>query len=393
MSDLLRIRAEEDAASGLKFSWVDEQMVGSRIVFDQEPTVTIKDGDIWQVEVVDVEPPKSRAKGAKKIVTVRLIAKVQALQAWQSIKELPNFWIDPTDLQCMLSLLHAGRDIMLVGAKGTGKTSFPTALARALGWQEPCKVDVPTVKRASDWFGTEAASSGSTHFVRSELYDVIIRARIAEKQGLDTHFVVIIDEANRVHQMVNNSLHGLFDDTRQVTITTTEGSQVIRLPKNLHFIGTMNVGAEYTGTHDLEDALKDRFAPFKMRPMPFGVEVDRLVAETGIMKTQAEAVVTVAQRLRDAAANGHIGYSPSYRACRNAGIIIRDGIKDERYNKGGGERGRVVLLAIMKALMGWYEGVFNEKGEPENANSELGKAFSALRLAGVSVQDVAGKVA
>lgn len=366
MADLLKIRATN--GDGITWRFVDEAMVGYSINLDKPPTVTIHDGDIWQVELVETKANKGRQKTA----IVRLIARVQALTAWQRITELPDYWIDPIDLKCLLAWLHAGTDVILVGPKGTGKTTLSFALTKALGWQEPCKVDVYTIKRTTDLFGTDAARDGSTFFVRSSLLDYIDRATIALKEGLDTHFIVILDEINRVHAKVNEALHGLFDDTRQVTIPTAEGSKIIRLPSNLHVIGTMNLGASYLGTHGLDDALKDRFAPLPLRSMPIDYEVKKLVADTSILENQALSIVQVARTLREASDGGQISFAPSYRACRNVAYLVNSGLP--------------LKTAAIKGFLGWYEGelIFDDRGEVTQPNSEVAKAFSALRMKGIA---------
>ena len=106
-------------------------------------------------------------------------------------------------------------------------------------------------------------------------------------EEIDTQFLVILDEVNRLHAKSNESMHGLFDDTRQVTVLTTEGSKTIKLPPNIHFIATMNMGAEYLGTYGLDEALKDRFGPIRIDHMPLQYEVDMLVEETSIQESEA----------------------------------------------------------------------------------------------------------
>ncbi len=367
MADLLRVRARN--GTGITWEWVDETMVGCSIQLDQSPVMTINDGDVWHVELVGTTT-KSRRKSA----TVRLVSKVQELKAWQHITELPGHWVDPITLQCVLTWLHEGTDIILIGPKGTGKTTLPFVLAQTLGWQEPCKVDVYTIKRTTDLFGSDAAVEGSTLFRRSSLLDYIERAHIAVSEDVDTHFLVILDEINRVHAKSNESMHGLFDDTRQVSVMTTDGSKTIKLPPNIHFIGTMNAGAEYLGTHQLDEALKDRFAPIKLAPMPEDYEVKKLVAETNILEVQATAIVKVARALREAANAGQIGFSPSYRACRNAARLLKHSRGKDQLN---------LRMVIIKSFLGWHEGVLNEKGEPLDPNSEVAKAYAALRMRGL----------
>ncbi len=374
MADLIRIKAERENGSS-HWSFVDEAMAGYKIKLDQKPNEQINDGDVWEVDPVHIETKKAKAK----IAIVRLVAKVQVLKKWQKIKELPDFWIGEIDLQTAMSWLNANTSIMLIGPKGTGKTTFSYKVAEALGWQTPYKVDVYTIKRTTDLFGTDAARDGSTHFIKSGLLDYIERAMIAYREGLDTHFMVILDEINRVHAKANESMHGLFDDTRQVSIITTEGSKTITLPPNIHFVGTMNEGAEYLGTHGIDDALKDRFAPLRLKPMPLDYEVAKLVRETSVVESQALSIVQTANALRAAAKAGQISFAPSFRICRSTGQLVVNGMG--------------LRTAVIKGMLGWYEGEVDIKSDGNvsvEQNTEIAKAYSALRMRGVASQ--AGEV-
>jgi MoxR-like ATPase len=365
MADLLQIRAKNGSGHGLTWEFVDEGLRGAAVMIDQPPMMTIHEGEVWHAELVS-----SETKQRRKIAIVRLIARVHQVKPWHQITSLPDFHIDADDLRSILIWLNEGTNIVLIGPKGTGKTTLPFMIAKALGWQEPCKVDVYTIKRTTDLFGSDAAHEGSTHFRRSELLDYIERAQIALRNGLDSHFIVILDEMNRVHAKSTEAMHGLFDDTRQVTVTTTEGSKIVKLPPNMHFIGTMNMGSQHVGTYELDDALKDRFAAVRLRPMPEDYEVKQLVADTSILEAQATAIVQIARALRDIETAGQLTHSPSYRGCKKAGQLVKNGMS--------------LKLAILRAFLAWPDGKWNASGEPADEKSELGRAFAALRMKGIA---------
>lgn len=367
MADLLRVRTAIDPTTKvLSLAYADEEMgTGYSLMLDQplSPDIVVKDGDVWQVKVVSTK--KGKHLNDKGIARVRFIAKERERQKWESITSLPNFWIEPENLYAILAWLHAGTDLILVGDKGCGKTTLPYALAECLGWQQPCKVDTGTLKNGLLLFGSNAAPDGRTVFIRSNLLDYIERAIYAYEAGLDTQFIILLDEINAIHAKIGGALHGLFDDTRQVSLTTAEGTKVVKLPPNIHTIGTMNMGAGYTHTHVLSEALMDRFMPVRIQQMPEDVEVARLTKEVGIEERKARQIVVVARRLR---ATPGLSYSPSYRVCRSAAQLVKAGLS--------------VRQAIERSFFGWYEGDFQTSSRGEKTadpNTELARALAVLR--------------
>ncbi len=369
MADLLTIRAQNGA--GITWQFTDDAMAGHDVVVDRPPDVAIHDGDVWHVELVNTE---ARGKSSrKKVATVRLVARVSTLQSWQKITALDDHWIDPLDLRVLLAWLHSGVDVILSGPKGTGKTSLGYALARTLGWQEPCKVDVYVIKKTSDLFGVNAAEDGSTHFVRSALLDYLERAHVALREGLDTQFLLVLDELNRIHAKSGEGFHGLYDWTRQVTITTASGPKTVRIPPNVHTLATMNVGREYSGIFDLDGALLDRFEVLRVGAMPRDLEVKKLAVDvSGIPESVAGDIVDTARALRDAANGNQIAFAPSYRVCLAVAKLIAAGIEKKP--------------AFVRGFLGYYDGdVRMENGGKivVAPNTEVAKALSALRMKGV----------
>jgi len=365
MADLIKVKAKFDEKGSLTWSFLDEDMRTYGVQLIQPPgSIKVCEGDVWQVEQVEVQ-----TKGRQKIAVVRLIVKEQKLKSWEKISQLPNFEIGEDDLRSLLIWLNNGTNVMLIGNKGTGKTTLGFAVCEALGWQQPYKVDVYTMKKTTDLFGTNSACNGTTRFVQSGLAEYITRAVIAEKLGLKTQFMVILDEINRVHAKTNESMHGLFDDTRQVTFITTDGSQTVILPPNIHILATMNFGDEFFGTHGVDAALKDRFAPMRIREMSEDFETKKLVREIGILESQALKIVQVARNLRKSERAGFLSFSPSYRGCRDVARLVLHGMDFQ--------------TAIVKGFLTWYEGELDLVDgmvlKAKDPNSEIAKAYSAMR--------------
>ena len=360
---LLRITANQ-SPEGLTWSSTDGQFDSYKIRLDTPPTESVKDGDVWEVEFLD---KVERTPASRATVTFRLIAKVRELQPWQNITQLHDFWINAPTLQNILIWLHEGQDIIFIGESGSGKTTLPFALSKTLGWQQPCKVDAAMMKKASDFFGKGGAADGKAFFAESPMMQYIRRAQIAHQNGINTRFIIILDELNRVHAHTGDGLHGLFDDTRQISIPTSEGGLIIQLPPNLHFLGTINQGGSYVGTFQMDQALKSRFSPVKIPRMPRDVETKKLAVEVGITEQEAGYIVDTATRLRDACASGQVSFAPDYRICRATAYLIK--------------HGKPVKEALVNGLLGWYDGELdlNYRGEVSDPNSEVAKAYSSIR--------------
>lgn len=357
MSDKLLLRA---TLEGGQIVWrpADKRLRVASIALAAEPLGKVNDGDVWHAQLVD-----STVLNRQKHWVVRLVAKDSSVEPWQKIQTLDGFYIDQKHLQVLLSWLHNNQDVILVGPAGTGKTQLGFALCETLGWQMPYKVDTYTIQRVTDLFGTDAAAEGSTVFRRSGLLEYIERARIAEEQGLDTHFLVILDEINRVHAKANEAMHGLFDATRQVSFTTTEGTKTVVLPGNIHFIGTMNRG--YSGTYELDNAMQSRFAALQLPAMPEDIEVKMLAEKTEIPGFAAEQIVHICRKL---ARDSSFSYTPNFRDCQKAAALVKQGVD--------------LHIAIWYGLCGWFDGwEIDENGNPvASPKSEADLALSVMNM-------------
>lgn len=363
---LLQIRAHVAHASGqTRWEFVDEGMRDHTLNIVSGAGIVVEDGDVWTADLVSTEKGRRGSKAKPPTATLRLITRVLARQPWEDVTELPDFWTDPTKLKAILTWLHNGQFVALIGPKGTGKSSIAYAIAKALGWQTPCKVDVYMARKTSDLFGSDAAEDGSTLFRKSALLDFIERAWIAYHAGTGDIFPCILDELNRVHAKSNESLHGLFDDIGQITFTTTQGPRVVKRPPNMPVIATMNVG--YTGTFELDEAMRDRFMPMKITRMPIDTEVDMVVRATGILPQQALEIVNLADQLRRLSDRGECSFAPSFRGTRATGHLVRHGFS--------------VRDAVMQSMTGWLNGdwaTVNGQIKVTDPSSEVAKVLTAL---------------
>lgn len=313
------VQVEVIKANGeLKFQFIGKDLQNRPLQIDNVSGFELSVGDKFWATIVDSTAHKKDKTGP---VIVQLIRKIDVPQ-FTIVKSLEDFWIDPvmlTHIQILLLDRTTDRcDIVLLGHKGTGKTDFAYRLAKAWNCQI-CKVDCGTLQTGSALFGFEAAEKGATVWRPSAFWKFCQQAIAHPSEK----FLLVLDELNRMHSKMAESLHGLFDHTRQVSFTTSEGTKVLKMPTNVMTIATRNSGQQYTGVYEMDNALKDRFVPFWFTYLPEQFEIDMLCQKHGIHEFQAGPIVRIANSMREAEINANLSYSPSPRLTNAAAILVK----------------------------------------------------------------------
>ena len=136
--------------------------------------------------------------------------------------------------------------IMLQGAHGAGKTEMAMQYS-ALTESPMLIMDCANLKEPRDWFGYKTISNG----------DIVWHESQFDRAISEGGHVILLDEINRVHPSVLNTLLPLLDH-RGFTYLEEKGD-CIRVGANTIFFATMNEGSAYTGTSSTDIALRDRF--------------------------------------------------------------------------------------------------------------------------------------
>lgn len=143
-----------------------------------------------------------------------------------------------------------GKNIMMVGPAGCGKTMAAKALPKA-------------TNRPFFYFNLGATQDpratliGNTHFTGGEtVFDqsAFVKAIQTEKA------VILLDELSRAHPEAWNILMTVLDEgQRYLRLDEDVDAPTIRVADGVSFIATANIGSEYTSTRTLDRALMDRF--------------------------------------------------------------------------------------------------------------------------------------
>ena len=268
---------------------------------------------------------KSDSKDALEEVveTVEEPVDIDSLPIWDSRRtpkpEANQFYVDTAVWEQILYSLSSGKNVLLTGPSGSGKSELAYIAAKAL------EVDLEAFNMGAM---SEPRSSliGNTHFDKEKgtWFD---ESRFAKTVQNDDG-VVLLDEITRSEPGAFNILLPLMDRQGYLPLDESEDGHVINRGENVAFIATANIGMEYTGTMAMDKALKDRFAvTIDMEFPPESNEVGILTGRCdGLKKVDAKRLVKVATRQRELARDGEFIEQISTRMLLEVGEQIAAGV-------------------------------------------------------------------
>ena len=150
-------------------------------------------------------------------------------------------------LEQAIAALLAGKNILLTGAKATGKNVLASNLSY-LFKRPTYNVSFHVNTDFASLIGADTFKNGEVTFRKGPIYEAAIRGGFA-----------ILDEINMAKNEAMAVLHSVLDYRRKIDIP---GYNLIEVHPATRFIATMNYG--YEGTRDLNEALLSRFVIIKM---------------------------------------------------------------------------------------------------------------------------------
>lgn len=124
-----------------------------------------------------------------------------------------------------------------------------------------------------------------------------------------------------------NILFPCLDKRRYLPVDVAGGDSLRTVPvhKDCVFFATANLGAEYSGTTQIDRALLDRFFPVEMSYPSEAAETKVLMIRTGIDEKTAKAIVNVSKNIRDQYREQELSNVVSVRHTLAAASLIKDG--------------------------------------------------------------------
>lgn len=193
-------------------------------------------------------------------------------------------------LEMAISALLAGENLLLTGAKATGKNVLAENLAWIFG-RPVYNISFHVNTSSAELIGTDTFADNEVKLRKGSIY------RCAEYGGFG-----ILDEINMAKNDAVSVLHATLDYRRSIDVP---GYQKIDLHPATRFIGTMNYG--YAGTKELNEALVSRFLVLDM-PSQSEETLQQIFTELfpGMRKKAMEQFAGLFMDLQKKAENGEI---------------------------------------------------------------------------------------
>jgi len=237
-------------------------------------------------------------------------------QSEQSVKENEQSsyldWNNSIDV--IDKAFEKGLFVMIIGSKGTGKTS----LVRAYAIQKSKKLESINFSlrtRESHLVGTKTMIEGNIGFDEG----ILVKSM---KEGN----ILYLDEINAAEADVLLRLDEALDDRRQIVLKESDG-QVIKAKDSWFVIATINP-LTHVGTKELPPQLLSRF-PVRIRLDYPPEDVEYQIIKKYVKNTTESEVlqgIKLANTLRQASAVEELYYSPSIRETIAFAKLLESGV-------------------------------------------------------------------
>lgn len=189
-----------------------------------------------------------------------------------------------------------GKNMMIVGPRGCGKTVLAFTLADVLD-RELFNIPLGATQ------DPRSVLIGNTHFRANEGTYVVQSEFVRAIQTKNA--IVLLDEITRAHPDAWNILMPVLDyKQRFLRIDEDPNIPTIEVAEGVTFIATANIGAQYTATRTLDAALLDRFITIEIDPLDKEREMELLQSRFPQVPTSIRnAIVNIAVEVRKEAKN------------------------------------------------------------------------------------------
>jgi len=234
-------------------------------------------------------------------------------------------FMNPLKWKYLIRNIIRGKNIMMTGPAGCGKTMAAKAAANSIEGYNTFVINLGATQ------DPRTTLIGNTQFESKK--GTVFNASPFVKAIQTPNTVVVLDELTRAHPEAHNILMTVLDQgQRYLRLDEAADAPVVKVAEGVSFIASANIGNEYTATRALDRAILDRFMIIEMDTLTMDEETSLLQmmypsVELDILKSVAE--ITSMTRSELLSESPKLTNALSTRTAVEIGSLLYDGFSLE----------------------------------------------------------------